>query len=483
MMMRRKQSGQGFTLIELAIVVGIAGLLFAGLWRLMAGGSQQLTEQAAADQQRQLINAVKAFLASGGGAGSGQNWLNAFDGTLAVSETRDLPLPVPGGACAAAIARFCDFLPVGFTNATLNPFGQSYQIRVRRNDNAAAGTAPTAYEFMIVTNGGNAIPDTQGSRLSALIGADGGFVYTNDNPCSAAGAQTSFACGSFGSFVQDITTYGNANAAGSGFAAGGGRVASRSAIVSGVDTLEPWLARQVIPGDPALPAAGNNFNTMTTSLRMAGGGNNILVNGNNVEMAAGTVNMGGGTVNLSSAAGTINLDGGTVNMGGGSIQGNGQISISSIFTPLTVVSNGGLDAVSVSGNVRVSNGDIDADNRIFGREFIYKASDVRLKHDIVKIDDALDKVMEMRGVYFSWNKDNSKDVGVVAQEVEKVFPEAVHTSSDGTKGVDYAKLIGPVIEALRDLKQENDALHKELEDQKAELEKLKKRAERSAHQK
>ncbi|NDC55706.1 MAG: prepilin-type N-terminal cleavage/methylation domain-containing protein, partial [Alphaproteobacteria bacterium] len=47
-----KNKHRGFTLVELAIVVAIAGLLFAGLWRLMSSGSGQLTEQAAAQQQQ-----------------------------------------------------------------------------------------------------------------------------------------------------------------------------------------------------------------------------------------------------------------------------------------------------------------------------------------------------------------------------------------------------------------------------------------------
>ena len=59
--LRRKT--RGFTLIELTIVLLVAGILFAGLWRLIAGGNQQLAASSAATQQLQIINAAKTFFA------------------------------------------------------------------------------------------------------------------------------------------------------------------------------------------------------------------------------------------------------------------------------------------------------------------------------------------------------------------------------------------------------------------------------------
>ena len=83
-------------------------------------------------------------------------------------------------------------------------------------------------------------------------------------------------------------------------------------------------------------------------------------------------------------------------------------------------------------------------------------SDERLKSDIKTIDNALDKVMNMRGVSFT--KQAEKGIGVIAQEVEKVLPEVVH---DGDyKSVAYGNMVGVLIEAIKELKTEIDT-HKQ----------------------
>jgi len=79
-------------------------------------------------------------------------------------------------------------------------------------------------------------------------------------------------------------------------------------------------------------------------------------------------------------------------------------------------------------------------------------SDERLKSDIKTIDNALDKVMNMRGVSFT--KQAERGVGVIAQEVEKIIPEVV---TDGEyKSVAYGNMVGVLIEAIKDLKKELD---------------------------
>ena len=68
-------------------------------------------------------------------------------------------------------------------------------------------------------------------------------------------------------------------------------------------------------------------------------------------------------------------------------------------------------------------------------------SDVRYKKDLKPIENALDRVIQLKGVSFSW-KDESmgkgQQLGVIGQEVEKVFPEVVSTDSDGYKSVAYS---------------------------------------------
>ncbi|MCP4124923.1 MAG: tail fiber domain-containing protein, partial [Bacteroidetes bacterium] len=92
-------------------------------------------------------------------------------------------------------------------------------------------------------------------------------------------------------------------------------------------------------------------------------------------------------------------------------------------------------------------------------------SDLRWKRDLAIIDDPLEKLEQLYGYYYYWNrdkKDQSRQVGVVAQEVETVLPEIVSTDAEGMKSVDYTKLTAVLIEAVKELQEENQALREEL---------------------
>lgn len=87
------------------------------------------------------------------------------------------------------------------------------------------------------------------------------------------------------------------------------------------------------------------------------------------------------------------------------------------------------------------------------------SSDARLKANIKNIENPLEKILQLRGVEFDWRKDielptksdQTHDIGVIAQEVEEQFPEAVTTASDGYKSVAYSKLVAPLIETVKAL--------------------------------
>jgi Chaperone of endosialidase len=73
-------------------------------------------------------------------------------------------------------------------------------------------------------------------------------------------------------------------------------------------------------------------------------------------------------------------------------------------------------------------------------------------------DSVMSLVRQLRGVSFEWRSDipsadgrSGSDLGVIAQEVEQVFPELVTTDEHGYKLVNYAGLIAPLIEALKEL--------------------------------
>jgi hypothetical protein len=89
-------------------------------------------------------------------------------------------------------------------------------------------------------------------------------------------------------------------------------------------------------------------------------------------------------------------------------------------------------------------------------------SDKRVKTDIMKIDDALNKVCSINGyTYRRIDTDDDKiHTGVIAQEVMEVLPEVVHGSEDTTYSVAYGNMVGLLIEAIKELKLEIDELKK-----------------------
>ena len=90
-------------------------------------------------------------------------------------------------------------------------------------------------------------------------------------------------------------------------------------------------------------------------------------------------------------------------------------------------------------------------------------SDQSLKINIATIEDALEKIELIRGVEFNWSKSpHAPSMGVIAQEVESVFPELV--ADTNPKQVNYNGLIGVLIESVKELKAENEVLRAMLED-------------------
>jgi len=115
------------------------------------------------------------------------------------------------------------------------------------------------------------------------------------------------------------------------------------------------------------------------------------------------------------------------------------------------------------GNFKVK-GDITAFTSSF-------SSDLKLKDNVQKIDGALELVSQLNGVTFNWKKDGKQGAGVIAQNVEKVLPSAVTEienieKTDTHKVVDYNQMTALFIEAIKELKEENNQLRTMVENLK-----------------
>ena len=99
-------------------------------------------------------------------------------------------------------------------------------------------------------------------------------------------------------------------------------------------------------------------------------------------------------------------------------------------------------------------------------------SDLKLKENVEVIDNAVDKVKQLKGVTYTLKSDGNRLTGLVAQDLEKVLPEAVYTEKDiETKdehlAIRYGNTVGLLVEAIKEQQEQIEALTakvKELED-------------------
>jgi hypothetical protein len=105
-----------------------------------------------------------------------------------------------------------------------------------------------------------------------------------------------------------------------------------------------------------------------------------------------------------------------------------------------------------------------------GATAFYYTSDATLKKDIVTIDGGLEKINKLNGVYFKWKNNNEPSMGLIAQDVEKVFPEVVSVNPQtGLRSVDYGKLVAPLIEAVKDQQAEILDLKSQIKELQAKI--------------
>ncbi len=230
--------------------------------------------------------------------------------------------------------------------------------------------------------------------------------------------------------------------------------------------------------------SGGNYNSSFGYAAGNGGGNN-----SSFGVSAGVV---GGTNNSSfgSAAG----NGGTNNSSFGSEAGYSTTGNGNVF----IGYKAGFSSITENNTLYIDNCyyDISAGNctsplikgDFYGRSLtingtlamtnLLSPSDERYKRNIQPLQMSLEKVERLAGVSYEWKTEKyagkgfreGRQIGLIAQEVEKVFPELVQTDSDGYKGVAYDKLVPVLIEAVKEQQ-------KEMRDKDARIERLEKTLE------
>lgn len=215
------------------------------------------------------------------------------------------------------------------------------------------------------------------------------------------------------------------------------------------------------------------------------------------------VDAGGGsptyTVELNGENGDASFNG-TVNAGGdvnGANVNTGNVNASDVNATSFIHSDGNVqsgtfDGATGTGVMLFSYGDIDlsqnlnAGGNVNATDVNYSGSlnatsDARFKKNVKSIDNALAKTQQLNGYTYNWNKlakkqkgieSKEEQVGVLAQELEAVFPQLVKTDDEGYKAVNYAALTAVLIEAVKELSEQVTNLQGENAELKAELTKV-----------
>ena len=168
------------------------------------------------------------------------------------------------------------------------------------------------------------------------------------------------------------------------------------------------------------------------------------------------------------------------------VNGGFQVSQLAVFQSLSIFSgnanftaNVGIGTISPSeklhvvGNARING------NLCYSGSF-GACSDVRYKEDFLPIGNALSRLLSIEGLYYDWKQTqfpemhfpDERQIGVIAQEVEKAFPELVMDDEDGFKSVDYSKFSPVLIEAIREQQAMINALQRENAEMKVRLDKV-----------
>nr|BAR35746.1 hypothetical protein [uncultured Mediterranean phage uvMED] len=223
-----------------------------------------------------------------------------------------------------------------------------------------------------------------------------------------------------------------------------------------------------------------------TSVTYNDAANTLVISSTDTNTDTNTTNFNinaNGAANENISAGeTIRFNGGgatTVSRSGNTLTISSTDTNTDTNTVTTNIAGTGVSVSAGTGNSTISIGQAVATNstvqfgevRSTGDIIAYYSSDLALKENINPISNALDKVSQLGGYSFDWKDTHledrgglddmfvkKSDVGIIAQEVQKVLPEAVGKREDGTLGVRYELLVPLLVESIKELKEEIQSL-------------------------
>jgi len=304
-----------------------------------------------------------------------------------------------------------NYIPLWSANTTLTS-SALYQ----SGGNIVIGSTNTGYGNLGVYNATNALIGIANSTSYAQLQQNGADLYINTNLGGAAGGNLIFRFGAGSTEYMRITSTGNV----------------------GIGTTSPSSILDIQSAQAVIKLTSTTGTNTVYSLYINTSGNFYVGKDNSTGTAFGVANA------------TILYEGGD----------NPMVFWTNSQQRMRITSGGNVGIGTTTPNAKL---DVNGNTLITGSltvtSTITELSSLRYKENIQPISFGLDKVLQMRGVSYIKKDTQLKEIGVIAEEMNKILPDIVHKSSDGqVESVSYSRITAVLIEAIKELKAEIDIL-------------------------
>jgi hypothetical protein len=225
-------------------------------------------------------------------------------------------------------------------------------------------------------------------------------------------------------------------------------------------TIGTGLSGASYNGSSAVTIANTGVLSITSNTGLS---SNVSATGNVTITNTGvTSNVAGTGISVSGATGAVTI----TNTGVTSAVAGTGVSVSGATGAVTISIG---QAVATSSSPTFAGLTINGAITATGDITAYYSSDKRFKSNIQLIPNALEKVSKLNGVTWTWNEDvnevtkSTPNTGLIAQEVQEVLPEVVMEREDGHLGLDYSKMVGLLVEAIKEQQTQIHSLTLEIE--------------------